>query len=302
MIRLLNITVMFIILFFMVISCDSDSSSDSGSGGGITGGQIIADHRAVDGYDDIDPEYFDEIHKMWLVIAGESHSEAYRNGLSALAGADPDLNVNVTVSGIPEAYTSLHLRVSRGTWGDVSNETGWVYGYGEEDWFTSETAISRTKAGISYCHANSFTISVFGFGWCWDDHIGVDEMFGYLAATSEYMDYCADNNIPTTIVFTTGPVDGYSGEDAYNNYLRWQAVRDYVAAHPETILFDYADILCWDDDNIQSTTTYNDMTIPIISPYSLTGSGTGHIGMNGAVRIAKAMCWMLARLAGWDGN
>ena len=28
----------------------------------------------------------------------------------------------------------------------------------------------------------------------------------------------------------------------------------------------------------------------------------GHIGTNGALRLAKALWWMLARLAGWDGG
>jgi hypothetical protein len=28
----------------------------------------------------------------------------------------------------------------------------------------------------------------------------------------------------------------------------------------------------------------------------------GHIGSDGALRLAKAMWWMLARIAGWDGE
>jgi hypothetical protein len=264
--------------------------------------QIIADHTVVDLYADIPQEYIDEVKKMWLVIAGESHSAAYRAGLSNLAGSEPDYAVNVTESGTPEAYTTSHLRVSRATWGDVTHATGWIYSYGEEDWFTSVTAISRTKAGIAYCHANNLTISVFGLGWCWDNGIDAAGMTNYLTATQDYMDYCMDNNIPTKIIFTTGPVDGYSGDNAYLNYLRWQAVRDYVNANPDAILFDYADILCWDDNGVQTTSTYNGITFQTISPNSLEGSGTGHIGMNGAVRLAKAMWWMLARMAGWDGN
>jgi len=31
-------------------------------------------------------------------------------------------------------------------------------------------------------------------------------------------------------------------------------------------------------------------------------SSVGHIGANGALRLAKALWWMLARLAGWDGG
>jgi hypothetical protein len=27
-----------------------------------------------------------------------------------------------------------------------------------------------------------------------------------------------------------------------------------------------------------------------------------HIGTNGAIKLAKAMWWLLARMAGWDGK
>ena len=39
-------------------------------------GQIIADHTVVDRYSDIPQQHLDEVKKMWLVIAGESHSYA----------------------------------------------------------------------------------------------------------------------------------------------------------------------------------------------------------------------------------
>ena len=222
--------------------------------------------------------------------------------MSKLKATNATYAVSVKESGTPEAYTTANLRVSRGTWGDVNKPTGWIYSYGEEDWFTSATAISRTKTGISYCNSNNLTISAFGFGWCWDNAIDASNMINYLTATQDYMNYCTTNNIPTKVFFTTGPVDGYSGKGAYNNYLRWQKVRDYVDTIPTAILFDYADILCWNDAGNQTTTTYNGITFPTISPNSLEGNDTGHIGMNGALRIGKAMWWMLARIAGWDGN
>jgi hypothetical protein len=265
-------------------------------------GQIKANHSIVGDYIHIPAQYIDSVKKMWLVIAGESHSAAYRDGLSSLEGSNATYAVNVKESGTPDAYTTSNLRASRGTWGDVSIETGWIYSYGEEDWFTSATAISRTKAGITYCNSNNLTISAFGLGWCWDNGITESNMIDYLNATKDYMNYCKTNNIKTKIIFTTGPVDGYSGQDAYNNYLRWKKVRDYMDTIPSAILFDYADILCWDDNGAQTTTTYNNVTFSTISPNSLDGSGTGHIGMNGAIRIAKAMWWMLARIAGWDGK
>jgi hypothetical protein len=266
-------------------------------------GQLIANHAIVADYNKIPQQYIDSVKKMWLVIAGESHSAAYRDGLAQLETSNSTYAVSVKESGTPDAYTTSNLRVSRGTWGDLSNATGWRYSYGEEDWFTSATAISRTKAGITYCNTNNLTISAFGLGWCWDtNEVTVNNIIDYLTATREYMTYCTTNKIPTKIIFTTGPVDGYSGEGGYNNYLRWQRVRDYVDTIPSAILFDYADILCWDDNGTPTTETWNTHTFSNISANSLAGTGTGHIGMNGALRIAKAMWWMLARMSGWDGK
>ena len=115
-------------------------------------GQIIADHTIVDKYDDIPQYYIDKVKEMWLSYAGESHSMGIRRGLLLLEASYPTYAVSVMESGTPEAYTASNLRASRATWGDVSYSSGWIYSYGEEDWYTSATAISRTKAGITYCN------------------------------------------------------------------------------------------------------------------------------------------------------
>ena len=266
--------------------------------GGAAHAQIIADHTVVDRYADIPQRYIDEVKKMWLVVAGESHSQAYRDGLYLLELAYPAYQVNVTEEGTPEAYTTSHLRASRATWGDINNATGWIYDYGEEDWFTSGEAIAGTKAGISYCNTHSLQISAFGFGWCYDDGTSIPD---YVNATQEYMDYCTANSISTKVFFTTGPVDNYTGEDAYINYLRWQEIRDFVNLDPTRILFDYADILCWDDDGTPTTTIWGEYTFPSGTIANTGSYETGHITEAGALRLAKAMWWMLARIAGWDG-
>jgi len=261
-------------------------------------GQIIADHTVVDQYDDIPEYYIDQVKKMWLSYAGESHSEAIRDGLEALEAMNATYAVNVTESGTPEAYTTIHLRASRATWGDLENVSGWIYGYGDEDWFGSQTALDRTRAGINYCNSNDLTISAFGFGWCTD--LGID-FNDYISATQEYFDYCT-GNIGTKVFFTTGTVDTYTGEIAFIKQQGYELIRDHVSADNTLILFDYADILCYNDAGELQTDTWDGHTFPIIHPDNEEGGNTGHIGMNGAVRLAKAMWWMLARIAGWDGN
>ena len=182
-------------------------------------GQIIADHTVVEKFDDIPQYYIDQVKKMWLSYAGESHSEAIRVGLMNLESAYPAYAVNVTESGTPEAYTASHLRASRATWGDLTHATGWIYDYGEQDWFQTAPAIAQTKTGISYCYNNGLPISAIGFCWCWDvfmDYTTWANM--YLSATDDYVAYSKANGIPTKVFYTTGPVDINIGEYGYVNH------------------------------------------------------------------------------------
>ena len=266
--------------------------------------QIIADHTVVDRYVDIPQQYIDEVKKMWLVYAGESHSAAIRTGLALLESINPKYQVNITESGTPESYTNSHLRASRATWGNLTSSTGWIYSYGEEDWFTSSTAINRTKAGITYCNTHSLEIAAMGFGWCWDPEINTTDEFNmYLNATEEYITHCIINNYSSKVFFTTGTVDGYTGLTGYSKHLGYELIRAHVSNGNNRILFDYADILCYDDNSeVPNTTSYNGYVYPIITTTNSLPEQTGHISNAGALRLAKAMWWMLARIAGWDGG
>lgn len=274
-------------------------------------GQIIADHRVVDKYNQIPQQYIDEVKKMWLVYAGESHSEAIRYGLNALESLDSKFAVSIKESGTPEAATSANLRSSRGTWGDINNAEGWIYHYGEEDWCTyadypaytyNPDAVARTKAGIAYCNTNNLTIGAMAFGHCYDD--GKNLAFSYIRATKEYIAFCRDNGYATKIFFTTGPVDGYmaSGSSGYDQYLKWQIIRDSVNNDATRYFFDYADILSYNNSGELKTATYDGHTFPVIHPDNEGGAYTGHIGSVGAIRLAKAMWWLLARMQGWNGG
>ena len=189
-----------------------------------------------------------------VVYAGESHSEGIREGLLLLESINPAYAVSVVESGTPEGYTTSHLRVSRATWGDVDNATGWIYSYGEEDWFTSTLAKTRTKASIQHCHDSGPALSAFGFGWCWDLWASAAD---YNSATDEYIAYCTAKGIPTKVFYTTGPVDSWDGEAGYAQYTRYEAIRSHVLADGSRILFDFADILTHDPDgSVPNTATY----------------------------------------------
>lgn len=318
--------------------------------------QIVANHIVVDEFDNIPQAYLDEVKKMWVILAGESHSSGYRIGARLLAQQYPAFAIKTRESGTPDPYTDQHLRLSRASWGDLNNASGWIYNYGEEDWFTGPRAVERTKAHLTYCNTNNLEIAAMGFGWCWDmtgtnwpagtpDPVyqvrwagrteygpqgnkrwGLDDedfeltgntinMDTYLNTTSDYDDYCAQNGYATRIFFTTGPVDANENlnENGYQRFLKHERIRNYVNSDSRRILFDYGDILCYNNNGDRHEVTWTDygntlQTFQAIHPdnmIDLDGNyreDGDHIGEIGAVRLAKAMWWMLARMAGWDGS
>jgi hypothetical protein len=133
----------------------------------------------------------------------------------------------------------------------------------------------------------------------------------YLAATRLYSDYCRTNGYATRVFFTTGPVDGYTGESGYQRHLKHEYIRQYVRSTEDECLFDYADILAWSNagaQNLQTWTDYAGKPKPyqmIHADNMLDLDGTyvedgDHIGQRGALRLGKALWVMMARMAGWD--
>jgi len=134
----------------------------------------------------------------------------------------------------------------------------------------------------------------------------------YIRATQEYSDYCKSNGFATKVFFTTGSVEGWDNtkESGYQRHLKHEYIRNYVAATADGILFDYADILCWSDAGNLATTDWSGngtpRTFPVIHPDNMLDlDGTyvedgDRIGERGALRLAKAMWWMLARISGWN--
>ncbi|MDT8402548.1 MAG: T9SS type A sorting domain-containing protein [Bacteroidales bacterium] len=317
---------------------------------------IIADHAIIDDYDIIPQQYIDSVKKMWVSVPGQSHSLGYRIGLQLLEDVDSRFQVNINESGLPESQTDQYLRFNRATWGNLENATGWIYDYGEEDWFTSQAAVNRTKDGILYAASGAYELDAMGFGWCYDmcwlnspggdvdqEHqvrwagssVGGPQgnmrwglnredslltgnsvsMDTYIAATEEYILFCEENGLSTRVFFTTGPVDAAhvnKDELGYQRHLKTEYIRKHVKARGTGFLFDYDDILCWNDAGEKNLDDWTDhagiiQTFGYIHPdnmLDLDGNYVedgDHIGEVGTVRLAKAMWWMLARMSGWDG-
>jgi hypothetical protein len=310
-------------------------------------GQIIADHTVVDKYDKIPQQYIDAVKKMLVDIAGESHSAGYRNGQILLELLDSKYQVS-TYNGSVPAYSDAYLRIGRHA---SVGEAGFYIAQESIDNYKAlitaqyNTGNPYSVIGFGWCwdmtwvNAPGGTIDpVYNVRWAGSSDGGPDGslrwgldagdkaltgnsvcMDTYLNAVEQYIQHCTDNSYPTKAIFTTGPVDTENGtENGFQREIKHDYIRNYVAANNSRILFDYADILCWNNSGVKYLSNWNDggtlRSHANIHPDNLqdydeswniiSGSADAdgdHIGEVGALRLAKAMWWMLARIAGWDG-
>jgi len=299
-------------------------------------GQIIADHTVIDKFDDIPAYYINEAKKMLIAFPGESHSAAYRRGMELLEATNPVYACNV---GTAEAYTTDYVRVENYGWtGEYVFWMWYALSPRPTPWLKNDITAYKNAGhpfnvlGFGWCndmatsdHISSGVDPVYGVRWygrselgpdgdnCWGLDAGDNSITGnrvnlttYFGAMEELIAHCAANSPTTKMVFTTGPVDvpagEWIGECGYQGHLKHEAIRSYVKANTSRILFDYADILCYNDDGTTATQTWNGHTYPGITSLNLGDESIGHIGSAGAIRLAKAQWWLLARLAGWDGG
>jgi len=306
--------------------------------------QIIIDHRSVDLYSQIPESYIAQVKKMWINLPGESHATGYRKGVNLLAALEPEFAVVTTETDPPTPYRTDALRLSGlirnqyNKWDKGAGEEDWytntagVARIKNHITYSNTNNLEITAIGFAWCWDATWHNSpgggvdpVHGVRWAGSSEGGPDgdlrwglddgdtgltgnrvNMNTYLAATQSYADYSATNGLRTKALFTTGPVDGYSGESGYQRHLKHEHIRQYVKADASRILLDYADILAYNDNGVPHTLTYNGNPYQMIHPDNmrdLNGSYVedgDHIGQVGAVRLAKAVWVLAARLAGWD--
>jgi len=309
------------------------------------GGQIIADHTVVDKYSEIPQEYIDKVKTLLVDIAGESHSSGYRKGLELLAQLDSKYAVTVFTDAPPAADQNNpklrfgSFRRQGNYWNELTGESTFytnenaIDGIKNTIRYCQENGRPLAVIGFGWCWDMTWhngpggeIDSIYKVHWAGsseggpdgDERWGLDagdyELTGnricmdtYLNAVEAYRQFCREQGYNTVPIFTTGPVDGYQDENGFQREIKHQYIRDFVTADPGRVLFDYADILVYNNDGEKYELTWDDGGTPRkyaqIHPDNINDEVEGtHIGREGCIRLAKAMWWMLARLQGWNGE
>lgn len=238
---------------------------------------------------------------MTVHYAHTSHGSQITTGLEGLEARDATYAVARRMSGsegLPPAETPAALRIYDGNPPDtyITPELYW----------DSAGGLDATRAV-----AGTGRYNVSMWSWCGqqssNDAATVNR---YLAAMSGLQGQFSNMRF----VLMTGHTDGTDTPTQprtlkYNNKL----VRDYAIANGMA-LFDFADIESHDPAGTSYPTTNGTDSCAWCSAWcqshpsdcvNLPNCSGGHLsGVNGLVCIqkAKAFWWMMARLAGWDGN
>jgi hypothetical protein len=305
--------------------------------------QIIADHTIVDDYALIPQQYIDSVKKMLVNMGGESHAFGYQYGCNLLEKLDSRFQVTTfSYSQSVPAVSSSYLRIgSRGVVGEANFYTNTSGIAGMESGITNQYNAGNpiSVMGFAWCvdmtwhNAPGGTIDpVYNVHWAGsseggpegDLRWGLDAadkaltgnsvcMDTYLNAVNTYNAYCMANGYRTRCIFTTGPVESeeyLATENGFQRELKHDYIRNYVLAGGSRILFDYADILCHNNNGIKYTSDWNDggtirsfaqihpdnqydydASWNIIPWYPWTDESpeNDHIGEVGALRLGKAM-------------
>ncbi len=255
---------------------------------------IIIDHETTD-ISQIPPEWLEKAMNLTVGLAHTSLGSQIITGLLWLQAQDPRYAVAVRTTwegfGLPE--TTGVLRIYDGN------------NIPDNDYITPELYWS-SEEGLDYTRsvANSGLFNVSMWTWCGqqseNDEATVQQ---YLSALEGLQARFPDVHF----IYLTGHTDGnWDGSRLLENN---QLVRSYVQEN-QKILFDFADIESYDPDGNYYPNT--DDSCPWCQPWcdshpdqcaNLDQIGDcAHTHPLQCKLKAQAFWWMMARLAGWNGN
>jgi hypothetical protein len=170
-----------------------------------------------------------------------------------------------------------------------------AYG-GPADYCMTSYGMTRTRGILR----DNPRITLSGFSWCGELETATA---GYVQAYLDSMTRLEEEFPNVTFFYMTGNAQVYSA--AANRTRRNQQIREYCALNNK-VLYDFEDLDCWWFNPVSQeweqgtiTDAYGDVWPVQHTRYD--GDVVAHTTWESCMQKGKAVWWMAASIAGWDG-